>query len=187
MVLIFRDPSVFPDRMQDLGSSPGGQVTTQVAPGGDITQRNEDGTVKRGEAVSSQSDQMLTVSQIVPPKYCTKGATTDDLMEISYLGIVVDTGAVFDGSAVFIDGQPIPGRGNDVSLFFVKGKQPFGQFPPGWDAGLEGICVGERRRLIVPPVLAYGSRGLPRRGIPPDATLQYDITLVSINGLATPQ
>jgi len=49
------------------------------------------------------------------------------------------------------------------------------------------MCVGERRRLIVPPVLAYGSQGLPRRGIPPDATLQYDITLVSINGLSTPQ
>lgn len=68
-----------------------------------------------------------------------------------------------------------------------QGKQPFGQFPPGWDAGLEGICVGERRRLIVPPVLAYGSAGLPRRGIPPNSTLQYDVTLVSINGLATPQ
>jgi FKBP-type peptidyl-prolyl cis-trans isomerase len=43
---------------------------------------------------------------------------------------------------------------------------------------------GERRRVIIPPVLAYGSTGLPRRGIPPDATLQYDITLVSLNGLA---
>jgi hypothetical protein len=28
-------------------------------------------------------------------------------------------------------------RGNDVSTFFVLGKQPFGQFPPGWDVGLE--------------------------------------------------
>ena len=101
-----------------------------------------------------------------------------------------------------------------MTLFFVLGKQPFGQFPPGWDVGLEGICVGElflflsfgnvhfpllikmlmffcshalqgeRRRVIIPPVLAYGSTGLPRRGIPPDATLQYDITLVSLNGLA---
>jgi hypothetical protein len=62
-----------------------------------------------------------------------------------------------------------------------------GQFPPGWDIGLVGMCVGERRRLTVPPVLAYGSAGLPRRGIPPDATLQYDVTLVSLNGLATPQ
>jgi FK506-binding protein 2 len=118
---------------------------------------------------------------------CNRGATTDDLLEISYLGTVVETGAVFDGSAIRINGEAIPGRGNDVSLFFVLGKQPFGQFPPGWDVGLDGICIGERRRLIVPPVLAYGSTGLPRRGIPPNATLQYDITLVSINGIAMPQ
>lgn len=46
---------------------------------------------------------------------------------------------------------------------------------------------GERRRLIIPPALGYGAAGVPRRGIPPSATLQYDISLVSINGLATPQ
>jgi len=50
-----------------------------------------------------------------------------------------------------------------------------------------GMCVGERRRIIVPPVLAYGSVGVPRRNIPPNATLVYDVSLVSINGLATPQ
>eukprot|EP00536_Pseudo-nitzschia_multiseries_P002540 jgi/Psemu1/183815/e_gw1.34.229.1 len=118
---------------------------------------------------------------------CKRGATEDDLLEISYVGRVVETGAIFDGSAVKINGEGIAGRGNDVSIFFVLGKQPFGQFPPGWDVGLSGICVGERRRLLVPPVLAYGAKGLPRRGIPPNATLQYDVTLVSLNGLATPQ
>ena len=55
------------------------------------------------------------------------------------------------------------------------------------NVGLAGMCVGERRRLIIPPVLAYGATGVPRRGIPPNATLQYDVTLVSMNGLATPQ
>ena len=49
------------------------------------------------------------------------------------------------------------------------------------------MCVGERRRILIPPVLAYGSVGVPRRGIPPNATLQYDVTLVSINGNALPQ
>ena len=99
----------------------------------------------------------------------------------------METGQVFDRSAVLIDGQGIPGRGNDVSIYFVLGRQPMGQFPPAFDVGLEGMCVGERRRLLVPPALAYGSTGLPRRNIPPDATLQYDVTLVSINGLSTPQ
>jgi FK506-binding protein 2 len=183
--LRFRDPAVFRNKLQNL--SPDESVTTQVAPAGDTTQRNQDGSVQKGRKVTSQDDQKVTVSQLIPPKMCTRGAQVDDLLEISYIGTVVETGAIFDGSAVKINGQGIPGRGDDVSLFFVLGKQPFGQFPPGWDVGLVGCCVGERRRLLIPPALAYGSKGLPRRGIPPDATLQYDVTLVSLNGLSTPQ
>ena len=183
--LRFRDPAAFQAQLSNL--SVGQEATTQVAPAGDTTQRNARGSVKFGEAVTSETDQKLTVSQIVPPKLCKRGADVDDLLEISYTGMVVETGAIFDGSAIKVDGKAIPGRGDDTSLFFVLGKQPFGQFPAGWDAGLEGICVGERRRIIVPPVLAYGSQGIPRRGIPPNATLQYDISLISINGNAMPQ
>ena len=183
--LRFRDPFVFREKLQSIGE--GDVVTTQVAPAGDTTQRNADGSVKLGKAVTDQTNQKFTVTQLTAPKFCTRGATTDDLLEISYIGTVLETGQVFDGSSAKINGETIPGRGGDVSLYFVLGKQPFGQFPPGWDVGLEGICVGERRRLLIPPVLAYGSTGLPRRNIPPNATLQYDVTLLSLNGLATPQ
>jgi FK506-binding protein 2 len=183
--LRFRDPAVFRSTLENLTAK--GEVTTQVAPAGDSTQRNQDGSVKAGRSVTEQTDQRLTVSQLIPPKMCNRGAQTDDLLEISYIGRVLETGAIFDGSAVKINGEGIAGRGNDVSIFFVLSKQPFGQFPSAWDVGLDGICVGERRRLIVPPSLAYGSKGLPRRGIPPDAALQYDVTLISLNGLAIPQ
>jgi hypothetical protein len=92
--------------------------------------------------VTSQQDQTFSVTQIQAPRLCNHGATTDDLLEISYVGSLPDLGGrIFDGSAVSIDGQGIPGRGNDVSLFFVQGKQPFGQFPPGWDVGINGMCV----------------------------------------------
>jgi hypothetical protein len=163
-------------------------VTTQVAPAGDTTLRNPDGSVRAGRTVTTATtDQRVSVQQLVPPRYCTRGAATDDLLELSYIGTVVETGEIFDGSAILIDGKGIPGRGNDVTTFFVLGRQPFGQFPPGWDVGLTGMCVGERRRLLVPPALGYGATGVPRRRIPPNATLQYDVTLVSLNGLATPQ
>jgi FK506-binding protein 2 len=198
--LTFRDPTIFRDRLRDMSTSSSSlsvdnnptsttkTVTTQIAPAGDTTQRRQqDGSVKFGQRITSQDDQRLSVSQLIPPKLCKRGATTDDLLEISYIGRVYETDTIFDGSAVKINGEGIAGRGNDVSMFFVLGKQPFGQFPPGWDVGLEGMCVGERRRLLIPPSLGYGSTGLPRRGIPPNATLQYDITLVSLNGLATPQ
>jgi FK506-binding protein 2 len=183
----FRDPAIFQTKLNRLSAEGGAEVTTQVAPAGDTTQRNPDGSVKLGRSVTEQYDQRLTISQLVPPRLCSRGSTTDDLMEISYVGRVLDTGAIFDGSAVMINGEGIAGRGNDVSIFFVLGKQPFGQFPPGWDVGLTGMCVGERRRMIVPPALAFGATGVPRRGIPPNAALQYDVTLISLNGLATPQ
>jgi len=187
--ITFRDPSVFRQKLQNLSDAGGGTVTTQVAPAGDTTQRNADGSVMAGKTTTSQEDQRVTVQQLIPPpKVCTRGgATLDDLLEISYTGRIAGTDQIFDGSSVKIDGQGIPGRGNDISVFFVLGKQPFGQFPPGWDVGLQGMCVGERRRLLIPPALAYGSTGLPRRGIPPNSVLQYDVTLVSINGLATAQ
>jgi FKBP-type peptidyl-prolyl cis-trans isomerase len=49
----------------------------------------------------------------------------------------------------------------------------------GWDRGVPGMRVGGQRRLVTPPDLAYGSAG---RGstIPPNATLVFDITLVSV-------
>ncbi|KAL3798376.1 hypothetical protein HJC23_005029 [Cyclotella cryptica] len=193
LTLTFRDPARFRTELQNFpGSDAAGSgelptVSTKVAPAGDTTQRFEDGSLRPGATVTEQSDQIVTITQLIPPKLCQRRTTTDDLLEISYIGKIVETGAIFDGSAVKINGEVIPGRGNDVSLFFVLGKQPFGQFPPGWDVGLQGMCVGERRRLIIPPVLAYGATGVPRRGIPPNATLQYDITLVSLNGLAIPQ
>ena len=47
---------------------------------------------------------------------------------------------------------------------------------PGWDQGVQGMKVGGRRRLTVPPKLGYGKRGSGPE-IPPDSTLLFDITL----------
>ena len=193
IVVVFRDPSLFQSQLRDMSSSGSDPmddtiptVTTQVGPSGDTTQRNKDGTVQSGRSVTTaDTDQRITVQQLQKKSsLCTHGADIDDLLEISYTGTVVETGQIFDGSAILINNQGIPGRGNDISIFFVLGKQPLGQFPPGWDVGLIGMCAGERRRLIIPPALAYGNKGLARRNIPPNSTLQYDITLISINGLA---
>ena len=60
--------------------------------------------------------------------------------------------------------------------------QPVGQFPPAWDAAMAGCCVGEVRRLAVPPVLGFGEKGAPKRGVPPYAPLDYTIQLLGING-----
>ena len=49
----------------------------------------------------------------------------------------------------------------------------------GWDQGVVGMRVGGQRRLIIPPDLAYGSAG-SSGVIPPNATLVFDITLISV-------
>ena len=54
------------------------------------------------------------------------------------------------------------------------------------DVGLEGMCINEKRTLLVPPALGFGAKGLPRRRIPPNAELVYEVTLLSINGDAQP-
>jgi peptidylprolyl isomerase len=50
----------------------------------------------------------------------------------------------------------------------------------GWNIGLIGMKVGGTRRLIIPPSLGYGAQGSPPT-IPANATLIFDITLVSID------
>jgi hypothetical protein len=84
-------------------------------------------------------------------------------LQVHYLGTFRDGGAKFDSS--YDRGQPIG---------FVLGS---GQVIAGWDQGLVGMKVGGKRRLIIPPALAYGASGRP--GIPGNSTLVFEVTLVA--------
>jgi FKBP-type peptidyl-prolyl cis-trans isomerase FkpA len=59
---------------------------------------------------------------------------------------------------------------------FVLGSS---QVIRGWNQGVAGMKVGGQRRLTIPPDLAYGSSS-PGGGIPPDATLVFDIALTAV-------
>jgi FKBP-type peptidyl-prolyl cis-trans isomerase len=94
-----------------------------------------------------------------------EGAKTGDKVIVNYVGTLQD-GTKFDSS---IDrGQPFPVTiGN-------------GEVIKGWEIGLAGMKVGEKRKLTIPPELAYGSSGAGGV-IPPNATIIFDIDLLSIN------
>lgn len=93
-------------------------------------------------------------------------AAAGDSLEVHYTGCLTN-GKKFDSS---LDrGVPFP---------FVLGT---GSVIPGWDEGLKGMRPGGKRRLVIPPDLAYGPRGAGAV-IPPNATLIFDVQLVSVNG-----
>ena len=85
-------------------------------------------------------------------------------VSVHYVGRLAD-GSTFDSSR---------DRGEPFS--FVLG---LGQVIRGWEQGLEGMRVGGRRHLLIPPRLGYGSRGAGDK-IPPDATLDFDIELLAV-------
>jgi peptidylprolyl isomerase len=92
-------------------------------------------------------------------------ATAGRIVEVHYVGVSWNTGKQFDASW---------DRGDTFK--FALGK---GQVIQGWDQGVAGMKVGGRRRITIPPQLAYGKRGAGGV-IGPDETLVFVVDLVGV-------
>ncbi|KAK7067149.1 Peptidyl-prolyl cis-trans isomerase fpr2 [Halocaridina rubra] len=113
----------------------------------------------------SESVNELLKQTLVRPQSCSREAKRGDSVTVHYTGQLTNL-QKFDSS---IDrGEP---------FVFTLGQ---GQVIPGWEQGVLGMCVGESRRLIVPPNMAYGENGAGDV-IPPNATLIFSIQLLKIN------
>lgn len=99
-------------------------------------------------------------------------AKSGENADMQYTGWLKSNGSEFDSSR-----QP----GRTVFTFQIGAQQVIG----GWDEGILGMKVGEKRCLIVPPALGYGSQGQtnPQTGvttIPPNATLVFEVELINL-------
>ena len=92
-------------------------------------------------------------------------AVAGQTVEVHYVGVSWSTGEQFDASW---------DRGSTFK--FGLGR---GQVIQGWDQGVAGMRVGGRRRITIPPMLAYGKRGAGGV-IGPDETLVFVVDLVSV-------
>jgi len=114
----------------------------------------------------------LVVDNVFTPENCAEGPKSKDkdLLTMHYTGKLED-GTKFDSS--------------------LDRNQPFtfqvgvGQVIKGWDQGLLDMCVGEKRKLTIPPHLGYGDAGAGDV-IPGGATLVFDVELVSIGDAPPP-
>lgn len=147
--------------------------------GDDATASGPDCSTESSISTDTSTKPKIEVPDGDPPKELEcidvvegDGATAKagDQVTVQYVGVDFDTGKQFDAS--WDNGQPFP---------FQLGS---GSVIPGWDEGVEGMKVGGRRELIIPPDLAYGEQGQPPT-IKPNATLVFVVDLLDVQPAAT--
>jgi len=139
-----------------------GVGTSDVPRTSDVVNLTEDTSNEKARE-PIRYDNGLVVQDIVVGN--GKTAENGDTLSAHYVG-KLENGTVFDES--YGRGQPIQ---------FVLGS---GQLIKGWELGLVGMKEGGKRRLVIPPELGYGAKGAGNGVIPPNATLIFEIELVSV-------
>ncbi|XP_004638675.1 peptidyl-prolyl cis-trans isomerase FKBP11 isoform X1 [Octodon degus] len=100
---------------------------------------------------------------VAPPEQCAETAALGDTLHVHYTGSLAD-GRIIDTSL-----------SRDPLVIELGQKQVI----PGLEQSLLDMCVGEKRRAVIPSHLAYGKRGFPP-SIPADAVVQYDVELIAL-------
>ncbi|KAL3678599.1 hypothetical protein R1sor_021555 [Riccia sorocarpa] len=106
----------------------------------------------------------LELHEVSMGKPDAKQAKNNTRVGMIYTGKLKSTGKIFDSNV---------------------GKKPFefrlgvGEVIKGWDVGVNGMRVGDKRKLVIPPEMGYGAKGVPGT-IPGNATLEFDVELVHV-------
>lgn len=124
----------------------------------------EESTTNTNGSNKIKEETDLKIDMVFVPELCDVKSKSGDVLTMHYTGTLQD-GSKFDSS---LD--------RDQPFTFQLGV---GQVIKGWDQGLVDMCVGEKRKLIIPSALAYGERGAGNV-IPRGATLNFEVELINI-------
>ncbi|XP_052293651.1 peptidyl-prolyl cis-trans isomerase FKBP43 isoform X11 [Citrus sinensis] len=108
----------------------------------------------------------LVIQKLGTGKPDGKVAAPGKKISVLYTGKLKENGQVFDSNL-----------GSTPLKFHLGGKEVI----EGLNVGLEGMHVGEKRRLLIPPSLGYGSGGDDSKNIPPYSWLEFDVDLVKVH------
>ena len=144
-------------KTSDKGSNAAGNAPTNS--------NNNEATARAYMSRLGRGSSRLVSRIISKPAKCKRKAANGDKLSIHYIGKLSSNGKKFDSS-----------YDRDEPFTFTLGQ---GQVIKGWEEGVPGMCVGEKRRLLIPSTLGYGSRGFGSV-IPPNAALDFTVTLVDI-------
>mmetsp|Transcript_7458 Transcript_7458/g.9222 ORF Transcript_7458/g.9222 Transcript_7458/m.9222 type:complete len:168 (-) Transcript_7458:167-670(-) len=120
---------------------------------------------KQGDGTNLPPDSMLRIGVKHRPEECLTKSKTGDTLLVHYTGKLYADNKKFDSS-----------HDRDEPFKFTLGQ---GQVIKGWDQGMIGMCLGEKRKLTVPSGKGYGDTGAGA-DIPPGATLVFEVELVDI-------
>ncbi|HEX5366277.1 MAG TPA: FKBP-type peptidyl-prolyl cis-trans isomerase [Acidimicrobiales bacterium] len=167
VAVVFAASQIMGDDDDGASGADGGDraATTSTAPGY-ADQRLADEVLARRPPVprpppAGTAADALETSTLIPGE--GRAAVAGDTVTVHYVGVLSD-GTEFDQS--WKRGDPFPvvlGRGDVIA---------------GWDEGLVGARIGERRHLVIGPGKAYGAQG--QGSIPPNAPLAFDVDVVDV-------
>ncbi|XP_011076280.1 peptidyl-prolyl cis-trans isomerase FKBP53 [Sesamum indicum] len=107
----------------------------------------------------------LVIEELVMGKPDGKRASPGKKVGVHYIGKLKKNGKIFD---------------SNIGRAPFKFRLGIGQVIKGWDVGVNGMRVGDKRRITIPPAMGYGAKGCGP-AIPPNSWLVFDVELVDVN------
>ncbi|XP_073118695.1 peptidyl-prolyl cis-trans isomerase FKBP53 [Henckelia pumila] len=107
----------------------------------------------------------LVIEEVAMGKPDGKRASLGKKLSVLYIGKLKKNGKIFD---------------SNIGRAPFKFRLGIGQVIKGWDVGVNGMRIGDKRRLTIPPAMGYGAKGCGP-AIPPNSWLVFDVELVDVN------